>query len=145
MSAMPTEGEGADTILVKSIPKSFKVEGNGVNRVGNRVFFVPSTAENCLDMNYDIAVVSEGNSTYRLETEKTSGSYALCYQFFGFPTVMYRDIVKNVISFTSITTTVGDVAIAVKDMTKALWSASGIGAIGWIRYYVVLCRGYKLC
>ena len=118
VSAMPATTEGADTILVKSIMKSFTVEGHGVDRVGNRAFFVPSTAEDCSGMNYDITVVSEGNSTYRLATEKTSGSYALCYQFFGFPTVMYKDIVKDVISFTAITTTVGDVAIAVKDMTK---------------------------
>ena len=118
VNAMPAATVGSDTVLVKSAAKSFTVEGSGVDRVGNRAFFVPSTAADCSDMNYDIMVVSEGSSTYRLTTEKTTGSYALCYQFFGFPAVKYSTIVKNVISFTEITTTVGDVNVAVKDMTK---------------------------
>lgn len=119
---------GADNILVRRVEKEFGVLGNGVERTGNDLFFVPAASEGC-SRHYDIDVNREGRArNARLRTEVASGEYELCYQFFGFDYVRYASVKLSVISFTELRTAVGSATVAVKDMSKAVHGGGAVAA-----------------
>lgn len=65
---------GADNILVRRVEKEFGVLGNGVERTGNDLFFVPAASEGC-SRHYDIDVNREGRArNARLRTEVATAS-----------------------------------------------------------------------